>query len=73
LKGEDIEEVVNEGWNHGEGLEIVHRLTHCANELQRWRRRKKRRIKEEIKEYEEEIDRTRDKGDESHLSRFHEA
>jgi hypothetical protein len=73
LKEEEIGEVVNEGWNHGEGLEIVHRLTHCADELQRWGRRKKRRFKEEIKEYEEEMERTRDKGDASNISRFQEA
>ncbi|GAU45872.1 hypothetical protein TSUD_240840 [Trifolium subterraneum] len=73
LKDDDIEEVVNEGWKIGEGLEIVHRLTHCADELQRWGKRKKRRFREEIKEYEEEIECTRDKGDVSNISRFHEA
>ncbi|GAU27412.1 hypothetical protein TSUD_356480 [Trifolium subterraneum] len=73
LKEEDIEEVVNVGWNHGEDLEIIHRLTHCADELQRWGRKKRRRFKEEIKEHEEEMERTRDKGDASNTSRFLEA
>jgi chemotaxis protein histidine kinase CheA len=73
LKEEEIGEVVTEGWNNGEGLEIVHRLTHCADELHRWGRRKKRRFKEEIKEFEEEMEHTREKGDASHISRFQEA
>jgi ribonuclease HI len=73
LKEDDIEEVVNEGWNDREDLGIIHRLTHCADTLQRWGRRKKRRFKEEIKEHEEEMERTRDKGDASNISRFQEA
>ncbi|PNX87387.1 endonuclease/exonuclease/phosphatase family protein [Trifolium pratense] len=45
MKEEDIEEVVNEGSDIGEGIEITHRLTHCADKLQRWGRKKKRDLK----------------------------
>ncbi|MCH82830.1 endonuclease/exonuclease/phosphatase family protein [Trifolium medium] len=44
LKEEDIGEVVNEGWNNGEGLGIMNRLTNCADRLQRRGRRKKEEI-----------------------------
>jgi hypothetical protein len=48
LLEEDIGEVVHDGWNDGNGLEITHRLTHCDDKLQRWGRRKKRRFKDEL-------------------------
>jgi hypothetical protein len=43
---EDIGEVVNEGWNVGDSLEITNRLSHCEEKLQKWSRRKRKRFKE---------------------------
>jgi hypothetical protein len=48
LLEEDIGEVVQEGWNDGNGLEITYRLTHCADKLQRWGRKKKRGLKKKF-------------------------
>jgi hypothetical protein len=73
LLEEDIGEVVQEGWNDGNGLEITHRLTHCADKLQRWGRKKKRRFKDEILEHEAEMERFRDKQDSISVARFQEA
>jgi hypothetical protein len=72
LLEEDIGEVVHEGWNDGNGLEITHRLTHCADKLQRWGRKKKRRFKDEILEHEAKMERLRDKGDSTSVVRFQE-
>jgi hypothetical protein len=33
LKEDNIGEVVHEGLTKGEGLEILHRLSHCADKL----------------------------------------
>ncbi|KAK2390980.1 hypothetical protein QL285_064484 [Trifolium repens] len=73
LLEEDIGEVVHEGWNDGNGLEITHRLTHCADKLQRWGRKKRRRFKDEIIEHEAEMERLRDKRDSTSVARFQEA
>jgi hypothetical protein len=73
LKEEDIEEVVHEGWNDGEGLELTGRLSQCADKLQRWGRRKKKRFKDEILEHEAEMERFRDKRDAASIARFQEA
>jgi hypothetical protein len=73
LKEEDIDDVVIEGWNSGEGVEIVHRLGRCADKLQRWGRRKKKRYKEEILDYEAEMERLRDKNDAASVARFKQA
>jgi hypothetical protein len=70
---DDIGEVVHVGWNDGNGLDIIHRLTHCADKLQRWGRKKKRRFKEEILEHEAEMERFRDKQDPLSATRFQEA
>jgi sulfite reductase beta subunit-like hemoprotein len=70
---EDIGEVVHEGWNDGNGLEITHRLTQCADKLQRWGRKKRKRFKEEIVEHEAEMERFRDKCDPTSVARFQEA
>jgi hypothetical protein len=69
---EDIGEVVHEGWNDGNSLELTHRLTHCADKLQRWGRKKKR-FKEVIVELEAEMERFRDRSDSTSVARFHEA
>ncbi|GAU39014.1 hypothetical protein TSUD_378900 [Trifolium subterraneum] len=73
LKEEDIGEVVDEGWRKGAGLDIVHRLTQCANQLQRWGRRKRKRFKEEIMMHEAEMARSRDQRDATEIARFQEA
>jgi hypothetical protein len=73
LKEEDIDDVVIEGCNSGEGVEIVHRLGRCADKLQRWGRRKKKRYKEEILDYEAEMERLRDKNDAASVARFKQA
>jgi hypothetical protein len=73
LKEEDIDEVVVEGWNSGVGTEIVHRLTHCADKLQRWGRRKKKRFKEEIMEYGAEMESSRGNIDAASVARFKQA
>jgi hypothetical protein len=73
LLEDDIGEVVQEGWNDGNGLEIMHRLTHCADKLQRWGRKKKRRYKDEIVAHEVEMERFRDKRDSTSVVRFQEA
>ncbi|GAU14634.1 hypothetical protein TSUD_96980 [Trifolium subterraneum] len=70
LKEEDIGEVVNEGWDMGEGSEITQRLSHCAEKLQRWGRRKRKRFKEEIKEHEAEMERLRNMNDATSITRF---
>jgi hypothetical protein len=73
LKEEDIDEVVVEGWNSGVWTEIVHRLTHCADKLQRWGRRKKKRFKEEIMEYGAEMESSRGNIDAASVARFKQA
>jgi hypothetical protein len=70
---DDIEEVVHEGWYDGNGLQLTHRLSHCADKLQRWGRKKKRRFKDEILEQEAEMERFRDKRDSYSTARFQEA
>ncbi|GAU43015.1 hypothetical protein TSUD_28340 [Trifolium subterraneum] len=50
LKESDLEDVVVEGWGGRENLEVVDRVTRCANKLQRWGKRKRVRFKEEIDE-----------------------
>ncbi|GAU23341.1 hypothetical protein TSUD_237950 [Trifolium subterraneum] len=50
LKEPDLEDVVVEGWGGRENLEVVDRVTRCANKLQRWGKRKRVRFKEEIDE-----------------------
>ncbi|GAU34086.1 hypothetical protein TSUD_255820 [Trifolium subterraneum] len=70
LKEDDIEEVVNEGWDVGDGIEITQRLTHCAEKLQRWGRRKKKKFKEEIMEIEADMERLRNMNDASSSARF---
>jgi hypothetical protein len=73
LLEEDIGEVVHDGWCDGNGLEITNRLSHCADKLQRWGRRKKRRFKEEVLEHEGVMDRYRGKQDPVSVARFQEA
>jgi hypothetical protein len=73
LLEEDIEVVVQEGWNDGNSLEITQRLSHCAEKLQRWGKRKKRRFKAEVAEHEAEMERNRDKSDSDSRVRFREA
>jgi hypothetical protein len=73
LMEEDIGEVVNEGWNVGDSLEITNRLSHCADKLQKWSRRKRKRFKEEILEHETTMERLRDKRDSTSVARFQEA
>ncbi|KAK2360556.1 hypothetical protein QL285_085815 [Trifolium repens] len=51
----------------------MHRLSHCADKLQTWSRRKKKRYKEEIAEQEAVMERLRDKRVAASTSRFHEA
>ncbi|GAU30590.1 hypothetical protein TSUD_392810 [Trifolium subterraneum] len=70
LKEEDIGEVVNEGWDSGEGNEITQRLSHCAEKLQRWGRRKRKRFKEEIMELEAEMERLRIRNDAPSIAKF---
>ncbi|GAU40727.1 hypothetical protein TSUD_14120 [Trifolium subterraneum] len=48
LKEPDLEDVVVEGWGGRENLEVVDRVTRCANKLQRWGKKKRVRFKEEI-------------------------
>ncbi|GAU37962.1 hypothetical protein TSUD_269770 [Trifolium subterraneum] len=50
LKEPDLEDVVVEGWGGREILEVVDRVTRCANKFQRWGKRKRVRFKEEIDE-----------------------
>ncbi|GAU32650.1 hypothetical protein TSUD_218990 [Trifolium subterraneum] len=50
LKEPDLEDVVVEGWGGRENLEVVDRVTRCANKLQRWGKKKRVRFKEEIDE-----------------------
>jgi hypothetical protein len=73
LLEEDIEVVVQEGWNDGNSLEITQRLSHCAEKLQRWGKRKKRRFKAEVAEHEAEMERNRDRSDSDSRVRFREA
>jgi hypothetical protein len=73
LLEDDIGDVVHEGWNEGNSLEITHKLSHCADKLQRWGRRKKRRFKEEVVEHEVEMEKYRDKHDSVSVARFKEA
>jgi hypothetical protein len=70
---DNIGDVVQEGWNGGNGQEITHRLSHCADKLQRWGRRKKKRFKEDILEHEVVMERLRDKRDSVSVARFQEA
>ncbi|GAU28887.1 hypothetical protein TSUD_293390 [Trifolium subterraneum] len=50
LKEPDLEDVVVEGWRGRENLEVIDRVTRCANKLQRWGKKKRIRFKEEIDE-----------------------
>ncbi|GAU26741.1 hypothetical protein TSUD_317390 [Trifolium subterraneum] len=50
LKEPDLEDVVVEGWGGRENLEVIDRVTICANKLQRWGKKKRIRFKEEIDE-----------------------
>ncbi|GAU20296.1 hypothetical protein TSUD_337770 [Trifolium subterraneum] len=50
LKEPDLEDVVVEGWGGRENLEVIDRVTRCANNLQRWGKKKRIRFKEEIDE-----------------------
>jgi hypothetical protein len=73
LLEEDIGDVVYDGWNDGIGIELTHRLAHCADKLQRWGRRKKRRFRDEILEHEAEMERFRDRHDPTSAIRFQDA
>ncbi|GAU35928.1 hypothetical protein TSUD_69610 [Trifolium subterraneum] len=50
LKEPNLEDVVIEGWGGRENLEVVDRVSICANKLQRWGKTKRIRFKEEIDE-----------------------
>jgi hypothetical protein len=59
LKEEDVEEVVELGWRKETCAEVTDRVAACADELQRWGRRKRMRFKEEVEACSEEMEKLR--------------
>jgi hypothetical protein len=72
LKEEDVAEVVELGWRKEECIEVTDRVEACADELQRWGRRKRTRFKEEVEACSEEMEMLRNKTDATSVRRFQE-
>lgn len=53
---DDIKDSFVTDWNNNNNNELVVCIRGCAEELQRWSRRKRARFKEEIHEYEVEME-----------------
>ncbi|MCI24021.1 hypothetical protein A2U01_0045204, partial [Trifolium medium] len=72
LQEDDIEEVVEDGWNVGGDVDITRRVTRCADKLEGWGRRKRMRFKQELIECSDELERLRGSHDMTHLWRYNE-
>jgi hypothetical protein len=72
LKEEDIEEVVEDGWNGVSDLDITSRVGRCADKLQVWGRRKRMRFKQEVIDCSEEMERLRGSHDPENSRRYQE-
>jgi hypothetical protein len=70
LKEEDVGEVVEMGWRKETCAEVTDRVEACADELQRWGRRKRMRFKEEV--CSEEMENLRGRLDEISVRRYQE-
>ncbi|GAU44733.1 hypothetical protein TSUD_88180 [Trifolium subterraneum] len=72
LKEEDVDEVVEEGWCREGNIEVTERVEACAEELQRWGRRKRTRFKEEIETCCEDMEKLRGRTDQRSVVRYQE-
>ncbi|WJX23528.1 hypothetical protein P8452_12731 [Trifolium repens] len=72
LKEEDIVEVVESGWYKDPSAEVTEKVLSCADELQRWGRRKRSRFKEEVEACSAEMEFLRGKYDSSSVRRYQE-
>jgi hypothetical protein len=63
LQEDDVNDVVEEGWNGGWEVEITSRVAQCADKLQDWGRRKRMRFKQEVLECGDELERLRGRHD----------
>jgi hypothetical protein len=63
LQEEDVGEVVARGWCKEDCVEVLDRVETCADELQRWGRRKRLRFKEEVEACSGEMEFLRGKTD----------
>ncbi|CAK8534112.1 unnamed protein product [Lathyrus sativus] len=73
LKEEDIEDVVQNGWKHGESHNVMQRIGSCTEELENWNRVRYSRKKDELKRHKEIVERYRRNHDLESMSRFLEA
>ncbi|GAU45339.1 hypothetical protein TSUD_84560 [Trifolium subterraneum] len=72
LKEEEVGEVVETGWCKDSCIEVIERVEACADELQRWGRRKRMRFKEEVEVCCEEMENLRGRSDQSSVQRYQE-
>ncbi|MCI57863.1 hypothetical protein A2U01_0079114, partial [Trifolium medium] len=72
MKEPDLEETVIEGWGVNENIEMVNRVTRCANKLQGWGKRKRVMFKEDIDECVREMEALRDNPGEAESRRYRE-
>ncbi|WJX92273.1 hypothetical protein P8452_73938 [Trifolium repens] len=72
IQEEDVGEVVEMGWCKEACLEVTDRVEACADELQRWGRRKRMRFKEEMEACSAEMEMLRGKLDTDSVTRFQE-
>ncbi|MCH99408.1 endonuclease/exonuclease/phosphatase family protein, partial [Trifolium medium] len=72
LKEQDVGEVVELGWCRESCAEVTERVETCADELQRWGKRKRVRFKEEAEACREEMENLRGKTDSSNVMRYQE-
>ncbi|MCH80176.1 hypothetical protein A2U01_0000939, partial [Trifolium medium] len=72
LKEEDVGEVVEKGWCREACVEVTERVEACADELQRWGKRRRMRFKEEVEACCEEMENLRGRTDQPSVMRYHE-
>ncbi|PNX98658.1 ribonuclease H, partial [Trifolium pratense] len=72
LKEDDIDDVVGMAWEREMSAEVVEKIGVCADELQRWGRRKRMRFKEEVETCSEEMEKLRSRTDQESIMRFQE-
>ncbi|KAK2377607.1 hypothetical protein QL285_078261 [Trifolium repens] len=72
LKEEDVSEVVESGWRRESCVEVTEKVEACADELQRWGKRKRMRFKEEAEACCNEMEILRGRIDEASARRYQE-
>lgn len=73
LQEERFEEIIQNGWRHGENHDIMHRIVLCAEELEKWNIFLHRNKKEELERHKDTMERCRWNHDLDSTSRFFEA